>query len=189
MIKIKNKKKFIIFAVILACFLASGVYLVTKIINLSEKSEESPEKNESYQEGISKLSEGDFDSASEFLEKAVNEDSDPEKIKMLAVSQYNQKNYDEAEKNFEKLIKEDKDNASIYYNSLANIYRDKKEFEKSIEYYQKSIDIDPKYETAYQNLAILYLYEIDPRDPEKAKEIIEQGLENLPDSDVLKKMQ
>jgi len=169
--------------------LASGYYLVKKIIDINKNPENIVEENKSYQEGITKLSEGDFDSASEFLEKAVEDDSNPEKIRMLAVSQYNQKNYDEAEKNFKKLIKEDQDNSFSYYNNLANVYRDQKKFEEAIEYYQKSIEVNPQYETAYQNLAILYLYEIDPRDPDKAQEVVAEGLESIPESDVLSRMQ
>jgi len=191
MIKVKNKKKFSIFLLIVLCFFASGAYLIFIAVGLlrGDSEESKPELGATYQEGVAKLSEGDFESASDYLEKSIEEDSSPEKIKMLAVSQYNQKKYTEAEANFEKLLKEDKENSHIYYNSLANIYRDQGDFEKAIEYYEKSIKEKKDYETAYQNLAILYLYEIEPADEEKANEVISRGLEEIPESEVLKKMQ
>jgi len=188
MIKVKNKKKFIVFIIISICFLLSGIYLVFALVNLKKNNPKKVAGNQYYQEGISQLSEGNFDSASESLEKAVKEDNDPEKIKMLAVSQYNQKKYEEAESNFKKLVEEDEVNKSFYYNSLANIYRDQKKYEEAVDYYEKSLENNPQYETAYQNLAILYLYEITPRDNEKAQEVIERGLKNIPESEVLNKM-
>jgi tetratricopeptide (TPR) repeat protein len=72
------------------------------------------------------------------------------------VSQYNQKNYEEAEKNFKKLLDRDAENKFSYFNSLANLYRDKSDHDKAIEYYEKAIEANPKYEKAYINLAILY---------------------------------
>lgn len=188
MIKIKDKKKFIIFLIISFCFILSGVYLVFELVNLNKNKIEKITENKYYEDGISKLSEGDFDLASESLEKAVAEDNNPEKIKMLAISQYNQKKYEEAENNFKRLVEDDKVNEFFYYNSLANIYRDQKKYEEAVEYYEKSLENNPQFETAYQNLAILYLYEITPRNNEKAQEVIERGLKNIPESEVLKKM-
>ena len=54
-------------------------------MDLRQSFQEVPEVNESYQEGVDKLSKGDFETASEILEKAVEENDDPKKIKMLAV--------------------------------------------------------------------------------------------------------
>jgi len=184
MIKIKNKNKFLIFIIFLVAFILSGFYLFNRIIKLKN----TPKKvDDMYAAGIESINEGDFNSATEILSRAVEEDENSvEKLKMLAVSQYNQKNYDEAEENFQKLLEKDVKNSFSYFNSLANIYRDKGEFEKAVEYYEKAIEIDLQYETAYINLAILYKTEM--QEAEKAREVIERGLENIPESENLNKM-
>lgn len=190
MIKIKNKKKFSLFLVVSVCFIASGFYLIKKIGDLREDKKEVFVEDQAYNEGMDKISEGDFESASKILEESLKEDSNnPQKLKMLAVSQYNEKKYEEAEENFKKLLEEDEENDFVYYNSLANIYRDQEKYEEAIESYQSSIEANDKYETAYQNLAIMYLYELETPDSEKAQEIIEKGLENIPESEALKRMQ
>ncbi len=192
MIKIKDKKKFGFFLIILICFLLSGVYLFKKVGDWKEyrknqKMTNSNEFDDDYKESMGKISEGDFESASKILEKSLKQDSDnSQKLKMLAISQYNEKKYDEAEKKFNKLLKEDGDNDFIYFNSLANIYRDQKNYEKSVDHYQKAIEANPKYETAYLNLAILYKIEL--QDLDKYKEIIERGLAEIPESETLGKM-
>jgi len=183
-----NNKKFIIFIVAVICLVLSGIYLVKKISELRSSPEIDLAEDSLYQEGVSKITEGDFDSATEILEDSLKEGEDPDKMKMLAISLYNQKDYDEAEKYFKKLLKIDEENKFLYYNSLANVYRDQKDFEKAIEYYEKSIEANNQFETAYQNLAVLYLYEIDPHEPEKAREVVGRGLENIPESEVLQKM-
>lgn len=45
--------------------------------------------------------------------------------------------------------------AQPYYN-LGNIYRDRGEIKKAIEFYQKAIEVDPNFPFAYQNLAVIY---------------------------------
>jgi tetratricopeptide (TPR) repeat protein len=101
------------------------------------------------------------------------------------VSQYNQKNYEEAEKNFKKLLDRDAENKFSYFNSLANLYRDKSDHDKAIEYYEKAIEANPKYEKAYINLAILYKDQF--QDFDKYEEIMKRGLENISESQDLKK--
>lgn len=190
MVEIKDRKKFGIFLIALICFVISGFYLIKKIADLKNSDEDDSIINEqAYNEGINKISEGDFESASKILEESLKKDADNhQKLKMLAVSQYNEKKYKEAEENFKKLLKADSENNFVYYNSLANIYRDQKSYEEAIENYQKAIEANNQYETAYQNLAILYLYELENPDLEKAQEIIEKGLENIPGSEALKRM-
>jgi tetratricopeptide (TPR) repeat protein len=191
MIKIKDKKKFGFFVVILICFLFSGVYLFKKVgdwkENRSNQKASSMENDPDYNESMNKISEGDFESASKILEESLKEDSNnSQKLKMLAISQYNEKKYDEAENNFKKLLEEDKESSFIYYNSLANIYRDKEKYDEAIEYYEKAVEANPEYETAYLNLAILY--KIEKQDLDKYEEIIQRGLEKIPESEALKKM-
>lgn len=188
--KIQNKKRFAIFIIMVVCFLLSGVYLAKKIIDFREASKEANESNDSRQEEVNELSEESPEVTGEVLEETVVEGgSELEQMKELAVFQYDQKKYEESEANFKKLLEEDPENAFAHYNSLANIYRDQEKIEKAIEYYQKAIEDNPEYEIAYQNLALFYLYAISPQEIKKAQAVVAQGLENLPDSEVLKKLQ
>jgi tetratricopeptide (TPR) repeat protein len=188
MIKIKNKKKFSIFLLVLVAFVWSGFYLVDRIKNLRDASNGNSKVDEAYNAGMIKINSGDFESASEILEQAVKEDQNsPEKLKMLAISQYNQKKYQEAEANFNKLLEKDEANNFSYFNNLANIYRDQKDFEKAVDYYEKAIASNPKYETAYLNLAILY--KIEQQKMDEYKNVVERGLKEIPESEALKAME
>lgn len=187
MIKIRDKKRFFVFIIFLMAFLGSGFYLFSKIGEIRKQFGEKSE-NGFYQTGVIKINEGDFESASEILEQVVREDQNSsEKLKMLAISQYNQQNYQEAEINFNKLLEKDKENNFSYYNSLANIYRDQGESDKAVEYYEKAIEANSKYETAYLNLAILYKMEKEKM--EECKEVVERGLRELPESEALKALE
>lgn len=192
MIKIKDKKKFLIFLILLVGLCLSGIYIVKEIVEFKfgKVGDRNLINDPTYQEGVGKLSEGDFEEASKILEESLEKNSNsPQNKKMLAISYYNQEEYDKAEEIFQDLLEEDKKNDYVYYNSLANIYRDKKKFEEAVEYYEKAIEANDKYETAYQNLAILYLYEMESKQVEKAEEVISRGIKNIPDSEILKKMQ
>jgi tetratricopeptide (TPR) repeat protein len=57
----------------------------------------------------------------------------------------------------EKVIKENTEPGA--YNLLGNIYDDKKDFDKSISYYNKGIAAFPKYQRLYYNLSVSYLFQ------------------------------
>lgn len=98
-------------------------------------------------------------------------------------------NYDSAIQKYNEALQIDPNNA-IAHNLLGMAYRFKsnqtgtQEFkEKEIEYFKKSIDLDPKYWVAYKNLAASLYYqnrkkeavpylekalELQPNDPEKS---------------------
>ncbi|MFO7807624.1 MAG: tetratricopeptide repeat protein [Candidatus Moraniibacteriota bacterium] len=181
---IKNKKRFTLFiAVVIFLGSSLGYYFY---LNKSPKI--SGVKNE--QVDIQKsMSSGNFDEATRALKERVKKDDSLDNLKMLAVSQYNQGDFKGAKKNFEKLIERDEINVYEYYNSLGNIYRDQKKPQKAEENYKKAIEAKPDYETAYQNLVILYLYEITPREKEKAKDVIDKGLEKNPESDKIENLE
>jgi tetratricopeptide (TPR) repeat protein len=181
--RIKNKKRFTLFVAVVV-FLGSslGYYFYLNknpIINGVKNEQVDVQKS---------MSSGNFDEAVEVLKERVKENDSPNNLKMVAVSQYNQGDFKAAKKNFQKLVDNGGDNVYEYHNSLGNIYRDQNEFQKAEDSYKKAIDLKNDYETAYQNLVILYLYEMTPPEKEKAQEIIKKGLEENPDSKKIKNL-
>lgn len=69
------------------------------------------------------------------------------------------------------------------YNVLGNAYRDKNDMEKAADSYLKSIELNPKDQNPYLNLSRLYIQE---NNSSEAKQIIERGITNIPDSAALK---
>lgn len=66
------------------------------------------------------------------------------------------------------------------YNNLGGIYAEiEEEYELSLEYYDKSLELDENYATVYSNKASLF-YNID--EPEKALQEIQKALELGPDN-------
>lgn len=80
----------------------------------------------------------------------------------LAKNAFDSGNYEEARTVFEKFIKENHDFADVY-NYLAYIYYLDDDREKSIEFYKKSVAINPSYTEALMNL-VLVLHEIGDAD-------------------------
>ncbi|MEI0798705.1 tetratricopeptide repeat protein [Brachyspira intermedia] len=64
-----------------------------------------------------------------------------------------EKLYDNALKFAKELLKENDQDEEIYY-YIGNIYSSLEEYNKSIEYYDKTIKLNPKYEKAYNNRAL-----------------------------------
>jgi len=60
---------------------------------------------------------------------------------------------------FTNVLKYEKTSPFIYltYNNLGRAYSDRGDIEKSIEYYKKSISLDPNYFEAYNNLGVSYV--------------------------------
>ncbi|HAZ11009.1 MAG: hypothetical protein A2047_00525 [Omnitrophica bacterium GWA2_41_15] len=60
---------------------------------------------------------------------------------------------------FTNVLKYEKNSPFIYltYNNLGMAYSDKGDIERSIEYYKKSISLDPNYFEAYNNLGVSYV--------------------------------
>ena len=71
-------------------------------------------------------------------------------------------NYDKAIRNFEAAAKFNQ-NHHVMYGNIAIAYRQKKEFDKSIEYGRKAIDLDPKRAKSYESIGMIYLENKDFR--------------------------
>ena len=94
------------------------------------------------------------------LRDALSEHPEDEleiKQQILILSQSFKKDDEIIDLAFELLAK---DTEGIYANDcyliLARVYTDKKEIAKAIEYYRKTIEVDPSYEEAIMELATLY---------------------------------
>jgi len=64
--------------------------------------------------------------------------------------------YEEAERIFLNLANLNKRDANVYYNQILQMYDKAANYEKGIEAVKRLIDLNPKNEVAYLNLAILY---------------------------------
>lgn len=131
-----------------------------------------------YDSGMETFSRGEFDESIRFLEDAVEQEESFDAYVKLAVGHYNKRQYDEAIQYYEKAIDFQGGNALIY-NGMANAYRDKKQFKEAEAMYQKAIESDNAYALAYSNWAIMH---IDSGSMDRAREIVEEGLRNIPDS-------
>ncbi|MBU1082954.1 hypothetical protein KKE14_00725 [Patescibacteria group bacterium] len=104
----------------------------------------------------------------------------------IAVDYYLNGEIDKAQTQYELVVKNNpKDWFS--WNSLANIFRDKEEFEKSEEAYLKAISIDRKFEQAYKNLYHLYYIWSKKDDSQfaKAEGVLLDAYKYLPKSEII----
>ncbi len=172
---------FIILVIVIVAF-SRSLYFFSVKKNSIKKTQ--IEKN--FQEGKKLLSEGQFELAEKFLEKAVKTESKNTKntnyFQNLAVAKYNLKDYQGAIKNYEKIIKINSEDA-FSYNGLGNIYRDLGRKEIAKENYKKAIEVDPRFTVAYSNLALLLDEE---NKKEEAIKILEEGIKANPESEGLK---
>jgi len=63
-------------------------------------------------------------------------------------------------------------------NNLGEAYRGKGDYKKSIEYYRKALDVDPRFPTAYRGLGLTYLATGDYREAVSA---LEKAVRYAPD--------
>ena len=91
-------------------------------------------------------------------------DIDPEIWNFLGLAYWNNGNLEDAKKAFEKSISLDNE-YPISYNNLGSLYfsifketKDVKFYQKALEKYNKAVELDPFYHTAYYGLGIAYLY-------------------------------
>ena len=83
---------------------------------------------------------------------------------------------DEQEESFRKIVDEFPQFAWGYY-GLGGSYEDKNDYKKAIKFYEKAVSLDNKHVPAYQQLAVSYT---ETEGMEKAVEILEQGLSQVP---------
>lgn len=136
-----------------------------------------------FEQGKSLVSEGKYEEAIKYLEKAVNSDpSNREYQKELAVAQYNIEDYTAAISSYEQMIVVNPTDA-FAYNGLANVYRDQSDTDKAIEYYQKAVGANPEFTVSYNNWAQVL---VDQDKKDEAIKVLEDGIKANPGSDELK---
>lgn len=148
---------------------------------LSYNNKKNSRKN--YIQGLKNLNDGNFDEATKSLEKSIKgSGNNIESLTQLGVSKYNQGDYSGAITTYLEALEIDSRNTAVI-NSLGNVYRDQKNFEKAQKEYEKAIQINPFFSPAYTNLAIM-LFDLGKK--ADALEIVQKGLEKIPDSQELK---
>ncbi len=174
---------FIILSVVSFVFLMPGLYGFYDSIYLKNESENNKNKyvqidqapsEVNYKSGIIYLEEKNYSLALEFFEKAIDEE--PENINYLieyALTNYRLKNYNQSIEAYKKIIAIDQNSASSY-NSIGNIYWIMENYNEAENNFKKAIEIDSSLISSYNNYALM-LDEIGQ--VEKAKEILQQGIE------------
>lgn len=138
---------------------------------------------ENYDQGMQALKDGDFNTAADKLARSIKNGNDgTEPLLKLAISKYNQRDYEGAIGIYMKILESDPLNVTAN-NGLGNVYRDQKNYDKAQEQYEKVIQIEPSFIPAYANLSIMLL---DLGRQKEAKDVIQRGLNNAPESTDLK---
>jgi tetratricopeptide (TPR) repeat protein len=165
--------------VLLTLFFCFGVWGIWKYSAYHSKKI----AEDTYNQGLKNLTDGNFDEAAKSLEKSIkNGNEATDALLKLGVSKYNQKDYDGAIEAYLKVLEKDPLNTTAG-NSLGNVYRDKKDFEKAQAQYEKTIQLDSSFAPAYANLSIMLL-DLDRK--KEALDIVQKGLEKIPNSIELK---
>jgi len=121
--------------------------------------------NELYSRAVAQVDSGNYKSAEEYLQQALQKQEDPTYRNQLAVVQYRLQKYPEAVASYQQLIDEKQD-VAFAWNGMGNAYRDwadqdKDQAQKSahqdlaVSAYRSSLQEDAHYVAAYSNLALL----------------------------------
>lgn len=196
--RLSNKQKIIILAivaaiVVLVCFFAvlsvarkSLVRFVPKNIEnvLPKITQQKEQKNIVKQEEV--LEGEDYSKlASEGETKTKSSSASASDFFDLAVAYYNLGELDKAEAAYEQAKLREPANSKIYGN-LGNLYRDKGNYFRAQQNYEYAIRIDSKNYKFYIGLA--YLFKNFMNDSQGAVEVLEKGVEAVPESVELGKM-
>lgn len=147
-----------------------GSLLVLSLLFYSAQAQQNEHKNVHVRSGQKAILDGDFKSASQHLNKALEtESSDPNVVYLLGYSQFQAGEYQLAASAFEKVIKLDPANATAYYykgkanNNLAVNTESKLNEEQrakllglAIADYSKAIELDKTDAKLYQNRGLAY---------------------------------
>lgn len=143
---------------LLSLFLA-GVAVVVVAIQRANLGHKEPvyTPKELYSRAIDQVDHGQYVLAEQYLEQALAKEDDATYRSQLAVVKYRLKEYPEAIDEYKKLA-ESKQDLGFVYNGIGNAYRDwgAEHIDQAIAAYQQAITTDPKYASAYSNLALLY---------------------------------
>ncbi len=116
-------------------------------------------------------------------DSTAHSSSDIYELERLSGISYNKKNYSEAIEQMKELIRINPSRSSVYYSNIGMCYMDQNRFFEAIGYFQSSINSDPKFSTAYNNLG--YAFEMSG-DKQKAKENYEKALQLDPGNQLAK---
>ncbi|MCK9160222.1 MAG: tetratricopeptide repeat protein [Bacteroidaceae bacterium] len=73
------------------------------------------------------------------------------------IDHFNSKNQPEKAMEFADNMLQKDPNNKLYLYVKGYLYHNMKNYDKALEYYQKAVDIDPKYAEAYSNMGLIYL--------------------------------
>jgi tetratricopeptide (TPR) repeat protein/O-antigen ligase len=179
----KNYFYYTVLADVITNFYDLNPETLSKIANaaIQKAIELSPNRQQNYYV-LSKLRilEGDKVGAVEVIQKAVNLDPEsPDPYFFLGLLLLETGNSAEGFPNIEKAMSMGRNpRTAKEYRVLANYYGDAEEYDKSIEYYKKAIELDKEDAESVLKLGIVYYY-VDDR--ESAKETFEQFIKIAPE--------
>lgn len=156
-----------------------GLVIICGFMSYNSAEKNNQNKDLDLQAAYVKIEEGNSEEAIKILEGLylVNK-SDTELAKRLAEYYFRGKKYLE----FETLVNRYDFQDGQIYTMLAYVSRSNGDQEKTLEYYKKAIEIQPRYATFYVNLANYYLV---INQPQNALDTVKQGLNNNPKSSIL----
>jgi len=166
----KEYKKVIIAIIVLVLIIGAGVFIYYQNTKLT------PEQKElfSLPEGVELTQEQkmEYDAARTALEENPN---DALALIIIAQIKYQVQDLDGAIKAYSGALEIQPTNTSIL-NNLGDIYRQKRDYEKSAGMYRKIIETNPKWINAYRELVDIYYYYISDKYPEM-EELLLTGIE------------
>lgn len=116
-----------------------------------------------YDQAVAQTSQGDYTTAQQYLENALQQQDDSTFRNKLAVVDYRLKQYDKSIAEYKKLIDAGQ-NVSFAWNGIGNCYRDWADTDQAQqaarlalaeEAYRKVLTIDPQNTATYSNLALM----------------------------------
>jgi len=121
----------------------------------------------------------DFDIIIEYLEKSIDADSRNKNAYILLGKIYEDvAMYEIARKWYRKALFEDMDNASEFYGLIANSYFKENRFDEAMTYYNRALESNKNYISAYYNIAEIYK---SRNEFDKAEQFYKKAIEVTPD--------
>lgn len=130
----------------------------------------------SYYSKIKKIDNNtNFDLIIEYLKKSIEADSRNRNSYILLGKIYEDLSmYEKAREWYRKALFEDMDNTSEFYGFIANTYFNENKFDEAIIYYNRALDNNKNYISAYYNIAEIYK---NKKDFDKAEKFYKKAIE------------
>ncbi|TSC93469.1 MAG: hypothetical protein CEN89_6 [Candidatus Berkelbacteria bacterium Licking1014_7] len=156
--KISRKRKIlyliIIFLLVLALIVVLSFFRPTKNSE-SVISKGSVLAEENYHKALKAKADQDYQQVKILLDPVVRGDSENVIYsELLGLAEFNLRNFENVINIYDKLVGLEQN--VVYYNYLANAWREMGNFQSATLNYQKAIELNPEFRTAYQNLINLY---------------------------------